>query len=39
MMSGDDSEECFRERIKEDLEEFEKEYATKDLTFFDGDDG
>lgn len=38
MMSGDDSEECFRERIKEDLEEFEKEYATKDWTDFDEDD-
>lgn len=33
MMSGDDSEECFRERIKEDLAEFEKEYAVKDWTF------
>lgn len=32
MMSGDDSEECFRERIKEDLAEFEKEYAAKDWT-------
>ncbi|TWJ14146.1 hypothetical protein JN06_01576 [Bacteroides zoogleoformans] len=30
MMSGDDSEENFRERIKEDLAEFEKEYASKD---------
>ena len=38
MMSGDDSEECFRERIKEDLEEFEKEYATKDWTVLDEDD-
>lgn len=38
MMSGDDSEECFRERIKEDLEEFEKEYATKDWTFSDDND-
>ena len=27
MMSGDDSEESFRERIKEDLTKFEKEYA------------
>lgn len=34
MMSGDDSEECFRERIKEDLEEFEKEYVSKDWTNF-----
>ena len=33
MMSGDDSEESFRERIKEDLAEFEKEYAVKDWTF------
>ena len=33
MMSGDDSEESFRERIKEDLAEFEKEYAVKDCTF------
>ena len=30
MMSGDDSEESFRERIKEDLARFEKEYASKD---------
>ena len=34
MMSGDDSEESFRERIKEDLEEFEKEYVSKDWTNF-----
>jgi hypothetical protein len=33
MMSGDDSEENFRERIKEDLTKFEKEYATKDWTY------
>lgn len=33
MMSGDDSEESFRERIKEDLAEFEMEYASKDWTF------
>lgn len=38
MMSGDDSEECFRERIKEDLEEFEEEYAAKDWTNLDEDD-
>ncbi|MCR2005628.1 hypothetical protein NSB20_08805 [Bacteroides acidifaciens] len=38
MMSGDDSEDSFRERIKEDLEEFEKEYATKDWTFSDDND-
>ena len=38
MMSGDDSEESFRERIKEDLEEFEKEYAAKDWTYLDEDD-
>lgn len=37
MMSGDDSEESFRERIKEDLEEFEKEYAVKDWTSSDID--
>lgn len=37
MMSGDDSEENFRERIKEDLAEFEKEYASKDWTYLDGD--
>lgn len=37
MMSGDDSEECFRERIKEDLAEFEKEYAAKDWTSYDVD--
>ena len=34
MMSGDDSEVSFRERIKEDLEEFEKEYVSKDWTNF-----
>lgn len=33
MMSGDDSEESFRERIKEDLTKFEKEYATKGWTY------
>ena len=38
MMSGDDSEESFRERVKEDLAEFEKEYATKDWTYLDEDD-
>ena len=38
MMSGDDSEESFRERIKEDLEEFEKEFAAKDWTYLDEDD-
>lgn len=38
MMSGDDSEESFRERIKEDLEEFEKKYTTKDWTFSDDND-
>ncbi len=38
MMSCDDSEECFRERIKEDLTEFEREYASKDWTFLDEDD-
>lgn len=37
MMSGDDSEESFRERIKEDLAEFEKEYAAKDWTSSDID--
>lgn len=37
MMSGDDSEENFRERIKEDLAEFEKEYASKDWIFSDVD--
>lgn len=35
MMSGDDSEESFRERIKEDLTKFEKEYATKDWAYLD----
>lgn len=39
MMSGDDSEESFRERVKEDLKEFEKEYATKDWIYLDEDDG
>lgn len=38
MMSGDDSEESFRERVKEDLAEFEKEYATKDWAYLDEDD-
>ena len=38
MMSGDDSEESFRERIKEDLTKFEKEYATKDWAYLDEDD-
>ena len=38
MMSGDDSEESFRERVKEDLAEFEKEDATKDWTYLDEDD-
>ena len=35
MISGDDSEESFRERIKEDLAEFEREYAVKDWTYLD----
>lgn len=38
MMSGDDSEESFRERIKEDLAEFKQEYATKDWTYLDEDE-
>lgn len=38
MMSGDDGEECFRERIKEDLEEFELEYAAKDWAFSNDND-
>ncbi len=38
MMSGDDSEESFRERIKEDLAEFEKEYAAKDWAYLDEDE-
>ena len=37
-MSGVDSEERFRERIKEDLEVLEKEYATKDWSFLDDND-
>ena len=40
-MSGDDSEERFRERIKEDLEDLEvleKEYATKDWSLLDDND-
>lgn len=36
-MSGDDSEECFRERIKGDLEEFEMKYATKGRSFATGE--
>lgn len=38
MMSGDDSEESFRERIKEDLAEFEREYAVKDWAYIDEDE-
>ena len=38
MMSGDDSEESFRERIKEDLAEFEREYAVKDWAYLDEDE-
>ena len=38
MMSGDDSEESFRERIKDDLTKCEKEYATKDWAYLDEDD-
>lgn len=32
MMSDEDSEESFSERIKEDLARFKKEYAPKDWT-------
>ena len=32
MMSSDNIEKSFRECIKEDFEEFEKEYASKDGT-------
>ena len=35
MMSGDDSDKSFRERIKEDLTKFEKEYATTDWAYLD----
>lgn len=38
MLSGDDSEDSFRERIKKNLTEFEKEYASKDWTCLDEDD-
>ena len=37
MMSGDDGEESFRERIKEDLVDFEKEYASKVWICIDGE--
>lgn len=37
VMSGDDGEESFRERIKEDLVDFEKEYASKDWICIDGE--
>ena len=38
MMSGDNIEKSFRECIKEDLEEFEKEYASKDWTYLEEGD-
>lgn len=37
MMNGDDGEESFHERIKEDLAEFEKGYMSKDWTCADGE--
>ena len=38
MMSGDDEEDTLRERLKEDLEAFEKEFKTKDWSRSDEDD-
>lgn len=38
MMSGDDSEESMHKRLKEELEEFEKEYASKDWTILEEDE-
>lgn len=38
MMSGDDGEDTLRERLKEDLEAFEKEFKTKDWSRSDEDD-
>ena len=37
VMSGDDGEDTVRERLKEDLVAFEKEYASKDWTDFHND--
>ena len=38
MMSGDDSEESMHKRLKVELEEFEKEYASKDWTILEEDE-
>ena len=38
MMSGDDSEESMHKHLKEELEEFEKEYASKDWTILEEDE-
>ncbi len=35
MMSGDDGEDTFQERLKKELEEFEKEFQDKDWTLCD----
>ena len=37
-MSGDDSEESMHKRLKEELEVFEKEYASKDWTILEEDE-
>lgn len=37
-MSGDDSEESMHKLLKEELEEFEKEYASKDWTILEEDE-
>ena len=38
MMSGDDGEETMHKRLKVELEEFEKEYASKDWTILEEDE-
>ena len=38
MISGDDSEETFQERLQEELQAFEKEFQTKDWNAVDMDD-
>ena len=38
MISGDDSEETFQERLQEELQAFEKEFQTKDWNAMDMDD-
>lgn len=38
MMSGDDSEESMKERLKEELDVFEQEYVSKDWTVLEEDE-